>query len=293
MITKYKPTTRIALAALALLVILLGCFTFTRAAEKPKEPAKAIPPEATAPNPDRQVEDTKQQSESRQRGIKRLEAELFHENNLIEDLQEHVNRLRQELKIPTQIAESESVSTLDPETIRKLENIKIDSESIYTRLTMLSEKLQSLPRSELLHVLPTANPDTLLINLLEEKLKNERALASFKIELTPEHVEMKQALALQSKITEQINQRMDGVLAGIRAMAAAARAQFELSEKQIEAAKKNDLEAQMIFQPYFETKRRLETQKRMREAIAMRLSQEKIDAALRFRSSEQDETSAK
>ncbi|MBI3414089.1 MAG: polysaccharide biosynthesis tyrosine autokinase [Verrucomicrobia bacterium] len=213
-------------------------------------------------------------------GILALEAELKIKNEELGLLQDKVDTMRKEKNIAGDPPEGGGGATMEPETVRKLENIKIESESMYTRLNTLYLELTALSRPELEKTLPTANPDTLLNDLLLKQASAEQSLVQLEKELTEENIEVKKARAYLAEIRRQIDNRLDGVLRGIKSMVAAAQAQFKQADEMLEKAKRTDIDRAHELSDYFKTRRQLETQKRMRDALGMKITQEKIDVKI-------------
>lgn len=213
-------------------------------------------------------------------GIEALEKELKAKNEELEKAQAEVDKLREDLEIAGDIPEGGYSQTLEPETLRKIENIKIDSESIYTRLNTLYLRLSSLSPAELQKTVPTAYPDTILNELLLRQATAEQNLVQLKKELTDEHVDIKKADAYLSEIRRQISDRLAGILDGLKTLVASAQAQSKQADDQLEKAKQTDIKRAHELAGYFKAKRLLETQKRMRDALGMKITQEKIDVKI-------------
>ena len=222
----------------------------------------------------------KQELERASQGIEKLEEELTHQNEELTKLQATVDYLRETNNISDAAVESGFVMTLEPETLRRLEAVRIEASSLSAKWGTLYQQLKNLPRDELAKAMPTAFPDPLLADLLGKQAMTEQQLTTSSKDLTDENVEVKRLKGLHETITKQIEGRLDGVLRGLKTQLAAAEAQYTNAVAQLDAAKKNDIEKQKQYSTYFTLKRVLETQKKMRDALTMKITAEKIDVRI-------------
>ena len=121
------------------------------------------------------------------------------------------------------------------------------------------------------------SPDVVLADLLSRKAQAEQQIASLSSSRTPENQEVKQVFALLVKVDEQIKDRVEGILAGFQVQAKSAKTQREQLEEELDRIRKNEIAKNERFDPYFIAKRDLETKRKLRDAIAMKILQEKID----------------
>jgi succinoglycan biosynthesis transport protein ExoP len=222
----------------------------------------------------------KQELERASQGIEKLEEELTHQNEELTKLQATVDYLRETNNISDAAVESGFVMTLEPETLRRLEAVRIEASSLSAKWGTLYRQLKNLPRDELAKAMPTAFPDPLLADLLGKQAMTEQQLTTSSKDLTDENVEVKRLKGLHETISKQIEARLDGVLGGLKTQLAAAEAQYTNAVAQLDAAKKNDIEKQKQYSTYFTLKRVLETQKKMRDALTMKITAEKIDVRI-------------
>ena len=215
--------------------------------------------------------------ERSKKGIDALTEEYEAQNTKLGKMQDVVDEMRAKMNIRGDIPDGGYTTTLEPETLRKIENLELDAKAMHGRLDTLYRKLRAMTRTNLEKTLPTTYPDSLLNDLLHNQASAEQNLVGLRRELTPENVDLQKAEALLVEIRRQINDRLDGVLDGLATQVAAAEAQFKLAEKQLADASESDIKKAREFGPYFKAKRLLETQKRMRDALAMKITQENLD----------------
>jgi polysaccharide biosynthesis transport protein len=215
--------------------------------------------------------------------IETLKQERIKHEKEVEEAQAYADRLRKELKI-SDIAEASGVaSTLEPETLRRLEGARIEVESAYKGVSELLGKLKELAAkgpAVLRKSILTAFNDELLSKLMQDLSTTEANLASKATVYGPESPEIKQIAAAQVDLNNKVNERIDGMLSGLEVNVAAKKAQLDSLAQAVDSAKTNDVERTALYRPYFEAKRRLENLQKIMDAVVLRIVQEQIDATL-------------
>ena len=269
MIAEFKPTRGIAFLLPATIVVALCCLTFTRAAEK-----KGVS-SGNAKN-NRTAESTpaneKSQSPAQLR-IEYLKKQLQEKNDEVLQVQDRTDQLRKELRISDAVAEGTGSIDLNPETIRRLESARIKVESQYRELNSLVTLLKAKSDSELQKIINVTVPDEMLTSLLKAKAETEQRLANLSSKFGPENPEVKGLREEHRKVSDQIAERVQGILEGLNVRAAAMKAQMESLYRAVDEAKARDIDLAAKYRPYFEAKRRLENLEKIRDAILLRLEQ--------------------
>jgi hypothetical protein len=279
MIAKFRPTTRAALICFVAFLLVLGCFTFTRAAEQ-----KAVRPKAEDPDSEKQAARPAESTPPRPRGdgsrvIEELEKHLSLETDQVRRAEEDVDTLRRELAIPSAVAEGRS-SVVDPETFRKLELARIETRSNYARQRALYAELGKLSENDLTKAISVAVPDAIVTDLLQKRLEAEQKLALATVDLTPTNVEVKRAKQLLATVAEQTKERVSALVSGLKAQTASLKSQLDEIDKELEMLRQKDIEATEKYRPYFRAKHDLELAQKMRDALKMRIIAQKIDDSL-------------
>ena len=215
--------------------------------------------------------------------IETLKEERIKHEKEVEEAQSHADKLRKELKISDIAEASGVVSTLEPETLRRLEGARIEVESTYKGVAELLGKLKELAAkgpTVLRKSILTACNDELLSKLMQDLSTTEANLASKATVYGPENPEIKQGAALQVDLNNKVNERIDGMLSGLEVTVAAKKAQLDSLAQAVDAAKTNDVERTALYRPYFEAKRRLENLQKIMDAVVLRIEQERIDATI-------------
>jgi len=270
MISRFKPTPRTISICAAAIVIALLAVTFTGAAQKEKK---------TAPR----IADAKKEQQTKQyeQGMKILDAELDRINHEIQATERRMDQLRLELGIPSYIAQGDgNAPGPETETIRRLQVLKVDATSEYQHLADLYKQLTTLSRRELRNAIPLVTPDQQLGLLFERFADAEQKLASLTERYAPEHLEVAALKHTMDKIRQQIEEREDGVLAGLKAKTESSGARVAQISAELEKKVARDVDAPIRYRPYFNTKRELESLLIVRNRLQERLVEEKLNAAL-------------
>lgn len=93
------------------------------------------------------------------------------------------------------------------------------------RAEALLAQLKQMHRTELLKVMPTVVPDTLLSSLLEKRAEAQTKLASTRATFTDEHPTTKSTVESLKVLEAQIEERLEGILKGLEIKAAALKQQ--------------------------------------------------------------------
>ncbi len=258
---------------------LIEIRVYSDAKDKPAEEASLIAQKIAEVYRLTRVELRQEMSKS---GIKALEEERAKQDDKVKEAQAEVDRLKKKLNVPD-IGQEGITSTLEPETVRRLEGERITVQATYNGLAEMLNKLKELKekgRNELRRALPSAYPDAELAKLLQDLWATEARLAQLKQTLGPENVELKSWAAMQADLSTKVNERVEGILSGLEVRVAAAKAQLGSLADEVQAAKRKDAEMTEQYRPYFMAKRELDNLQRVRDAVILRILQETVDAKL-------------
>lgn len=215
------------------------------------------------------------------KGMQGLTDQFEEMEKKVRSKQAEVEQVRKDLNLPNTYGEDDRpLPRLSAETLRQLETMRIEEKSHITSQQMLLERLRSLPRRELVEVLPTAAPDALLQSLLEQQSLIEQRLLAARRDFGPEHVEVVKANMMAEGINEKIKRRVDGILGGLTERLHAQQGRLESLEKEVARASEEDRRTADRYSRFSQTKNELEEMKRFRQILYLKLASEKIDAAL-------------
>jgi len=214
-----------------------------------------------------------------QKGIEALTGKMDKYNEDIGEMQADVDKLRVDLGI-SDAAGEESYSIIEPEIVRRYESELIDARGVHTSMSTLLNglKLQSL--EELRDSISTAYPDAQLDVLIRELHTGQQTLANQSIDFGELHPRIKGLKKVVSILEEQIDDRIQGVLAGLELKVRSAFAQVEQLQMDVTDAKKRESDMRETGREYFDAKRELSNITRIRDTILFRIMQEQVDLAL-------------
>ena len=275
MIAKFRPAGRAALALSAMLIATLCCFTFTRAAEKKPALREAAPLTQQAAS----KADTAQHSETGSSSIQSLGGmrQKFAElTTRVHEAETRVDELKRKFSISdTSYEGALAISALVPQTVRSLEEQRIRVAAEYSgssgMLNALLRLREEKGEAELRKSILTAVNDELLSRLMMDSSATGTALARMRQTVGPENADFKATAAMQADLDEKINQRINGVLAGLKVRVDVFQATLESLTKSVDDARKQDAESSGRFRAYFEAKRDLENLQRVRDALSLKI----------------------
>lgn len=172
---------------------------------------------------------------------------------------------------------------LSAETLRRLEQLRIESQSELVRQRTLLEKLNSLKSNHdrLAEVIPAAGiQDTLLGSLLEQRTAAEQRLVALQREYGPQYTEVLKVTSQLADLKEKLQQREDGILLGLEAKIASLEQSLAQLQKEVNEMVQADLEAAAREQPYFAAKMEVEKLQGFRQVLSAKLASERLEAEM-------------
>ena len=212
-------------------------------------------------------------------GIKALEGRKEETDKQILVMQANVDKLRTDLNI-SDAAGEDSYSIIEPEIVRRYESELIDVKGIHTTMSTLLDGLKALSAEELRASILTAHPDPQLDVLIRELHTGQQTLANLSIDLGEEHPRIKGLKKVVATLEEQIDNRIQGILAGLGLRVNSSQAQVEQLQRDVDAAKRRESAMRKTGRKYFDAKRELSNTTRIRDTILFRIMQEEVDLAL-------------
>lgn len=198
----------------------------------------------------------------------------------VKGLQERVDALRLELKISDYIAEGQGAMgpTLEPEAVRKLDMERLTLEGQCSQLEKFLAELESLDDAKKLESLMGANPNDVVLNeLILKKNLAEQELANVDVSYTVDHPDVQRLTQVLETINQQIGDRVKSSISGLRSRAVTLRTQAEANQKMLDEAKQLDAENSAKYRPYWNAKRELENETKLRDLLRTRLRVENIE----------------
>ncbi len=216
-----------------------------------------------------------------QHGIANLRLQLEDKENKIKAKQTEVNKMKEELNIPdTEAPVYFGDNTPDSENLRHTDRLRIEAQADYEQMRTLYAQLTGLSRKELRKAVQVVSPDQQLAALMTDFNMSQQKLADMEGAYAPEHPEVKRIKGVIAQIDTQINDRLDGILAGLSARVAAAKAKLDQFVMEASNAKSNQVNTVIRRRPYYLAKRELENMLVVREKLELRVTQEEVELQL-------------
>ncbi len=212
-------------------------------------------------------------------GIQALSKRMEEINEKITGMQATVDRLRTDLGI-SDAAGEESYSIIEPEIVRRYEAELITSKGVHTTQSTLLEGLKEQSVEQLRASILTAHPDAQLDVLVRELHTGQQTLANHSIDLGEQHPRIKGLKKVVTTLEGQIDDRIQGVLAGLELRVKSSKAQVEQLQRDVAEAKQRESDMREKGRKYFDAKRELSNTTRIRDTILFRIMQEEVDLEL-------------
>jgi polysaccharide biosynthesis transport protein len=215
------------------------------------------------------------------RGIDTLEKEWDKQDKLVREKQAEVDRMKNEFGISDyEATHGYSMSTVEPETLRKLEGLRIEAQAEHAEMNTLYTELSKLSRPELKKAVLIATPDAQLGSLIERQSEAEQKLANLSEVYSLEHPEVLSLKKTLDTINRQVNDRLDGIIEGLKTRVLTLKAKLDEISTEVAKAKQGDIDAAIKRRPYFQVKRDLESLQLVRERLTLKIITEKVEAAI-------------
>ncbi len=223
----------------------------------------------------------KERKQSREEGVASLR-EQFQEREKEAEIAKHsLDELRRTNDIPDLDGSTISTTLLNTDTLRSLEQARLKAQGEYDDEATLLASVSKLSRAQLRTSLATVYPfDTQLTTLAEKLGSGQQQLTSLLKEYTPEHSEVKKAQAIVDLVSTQLDEKIDGILIGLKTRTERFKARLTEAESQVRAARENENLVAAKYRPYFDAKRDLENLQRVKDALTLKIASESIETEL-------------
>lgn len=216
------------------------------------------------------------------KGIELLQEKLRERTDEVKRLQEEVDNLREELNIPDSLADAPSYqATIEREKLSAIaQELTRAQADFVTYSTKLSE-LKKLDRQGLRKAILTALPnEQQMPQLIADLALVEQEVAKLLKDYSAEYPEVQRKQAILDRINSQIEDRLDGILIGLENQVVSLQARRDDLQRAVDEGKKLVTAEAKVSRRYFQAKRDLENQSRLRDAILIRALQEEVDAVM-------------
>jgi len=216
-----------------------------------------------------------------QTGLQAIKTQMSNQMAEINRLQGEVDNLKEVLSITDVEAREGTITpTLEPETLRRLDAARIEAMADYEKQATTYRELTNYTRAELKRTMATVVQDQLLVEFNRELAVQESKLAEMTNSYAPGHPEVRGIRDKIGALNGQIDERLDGIVKGMKVAIAGKQALVERLAAEVNNAATNDVLKTIARRPYYKKKRDLENLQHLHEKILERVVQQEIEAAL-------------
>ena len=220
----------------------------------------------------------KQREEVIEGGLTAFKKQLDEQTQLVKQQEDLVDKLHKDLNVvDTDEQGTQPGGSLGPVNVLHYNSLKIEAETQFVKQDTLLNKLKELTPEELKQTLPTASPDPILTQLLQDEITTETDLVKLKNDLGEQHPDVQRNEKLLAKYKEEIDDRVKGIIKGLEINVKALKAEVQNSEDKLYQARTNDIATAEQTRPYFKAKSELEGRKKFKEILALRTAQESVE----------------
>ena len=212
-------------------------------------------------------------------GIRALQEQLNIKIRELAIAEAQLDELRIKLNIPETESGPLAQETIHAETLRYLERYRVEALQDLTHDSNLLSQITKLSTEELRHSLATIYPtDSDLVSLAENWTTAEAKFVSVAKTLGAEHPDYKNAEALLKLSEKQLDAKIAGIVAGLKARVATELASVsEYTTLRDQATAKSGAKT-AEYRPYFMAKRQVENLTKMKELLENRVITATVEA---------------
>lgn len=216
-------------------------------------------------------------------GIMALQQQFDEQQKKIDKVNEELAKLREQLKISDAEASGTGPSpSIDFATIQHVNGLLITGESELNREERRYEALLAMERSQLRKAIPNVVQDAQFNELNSQFNIAEQALIRAQKDYAEDHPVYRTSKALVEDLNKKIDDRIDGILLGLKTQVEAMRAGVNSLKAKLEEAKATDIKRASETRPYWDKKRDLEVLLSFRKLLETRMTLETVDKNLPY-----------
>lgn len=229
---------------------------------------------------------TNQWIETSTKGLEVLKRREVYDTAAITNLQREVDTLKESLGITdVEIQQGYTLATYESEALRKQDTLRMEERAKYEQLFTTYNELTNIDskaelRRAMLTVAATVAPDQQLAQLMSLYSIEEGKLAQLTNSLSLDHPDVKGQKATVDVLNRQLDEKIEGMMRGIKVNLDAKRASVAALTQERDAAKSNDVLTAIARRPYIQKKRELESLMVTREKLRARIIEEEVKAAI-------------
>jgi capsular exopolysaccharide synthesis family protein len=204
-----------------------------------------------------------------QKGIDKLKEDVAEQEDRMRTSQEKVEQYRKELGVPVI-----NQTKLNDITLQQLETKLTESRNDSAGLQEELTEIGKLTPRQLRGAVTKLTTDSTVQSLLQNLTDAETHLETVKEDYGPEHPTVLALIATRDKLLDQLNERLEGIKAGIAVEYAVAKAHVDELQRQLDEAKNADLVLQSEkYLPFRNAEREEELETKLYESLKARLQE--------------------
>jgi capsular exopolysaccharide synthesis family protein len=214
--------------------------------------------------------------EDTQKGIDKLRDEVAQQEERVHQAQEKVEKYRRELGVPVI-----NQSKLNDQTLQSLESKLTEARNDVAGLQEELNEVEKLTPRQLRGAVTKLISDSTAQTLLQNLTDIETRLETSKEDYGPEHPTVLALIATRDKLLDQLNDRLEGIKAGIAIELAVAKAHADDLQKQLDDAKNADLILQSEkYLPFLNAERDEGSEIKLYEGLKGRMQEATVEMEL-------------
>lgn len=173
--------------------------------------------------------------------------------------------------------------TLNEQQLQMINQQKIEKDNLYTEQFVQLQQLKSIEetnKAKLRDVLPQIVQDGTLSDLLGRLNGARQEFVQLTNDYALDNVKVQKVQSLINELGQQIDDRVDGLMAGLESEVAAKKAAVDSLSSEVDTAKESDQDQVQKNQPYYDAKHDLEQKRDMNKLLYSKLIAEKVDLSL-------------
>ena len=217
-------------------------------------------------------------------GVAALNEQFEQQEHDIATNEAYVKLLRQQFHITDTDPQAVTPTpTLSEQQLQAINQQKIEKNGLYTELFVQIQQLKIIEtnnKAELRDVLPQVVQDGTLGDLLGKLNEARQNFVELTNDYSLDNVKVQKVQSRINELNQQIDDRVDGIMAGLESEVAAKKAAVDSLSSEVETAKENDQDQVQTNQPYYDAKQDLESKREMNKLLYSKLIAEKVDLSL-------------
>jgi len=211
-----------------------------------------------------------------QKGIDKLREDAAHQEERVHVVQEKIERLRKELGVPVM-----GTVKMSDITMEHLESQLSDARNMAITTGARLNEVRKLTPLQLQNAINSLSTDPTVQSLLQRVTETETSLEILKQDFGPEHPTVLAMIAQHDKLSDQLNERLEGIKKGFEVEYAVAKARVDDLQRQYDEAKNASyaLESDKYL-PFRNAQREEELEMKLEDAVNSRLQQATIEMEL-------------